>query len=290
MENWFTAVWNYNLGFNPPSDAANHGGNWGLGWYNNPANPIYQKGWGHPFMNTDADGANANRDAAHPQDWPYEVKVMGWAAWSIDTGYSYSTSGRQDWPGETGFSSAGFRPAWWDTNSSRTLVLPALGVFCNSANNCNPDIPPNCTDEACYAQYWWHQPNATWKGDCATQCGHESLKYQTLVSEPGRGYRLQTGTPVCSGAPTGSQVVTSIPSGTPTWGDGRRAVVAIAARGLSVVSAAAFAADHTMGGGVNVAHAGVLAVMATAVVLWQRFLWPALIVHALYDACVFAGG
>ncbi|GGU32383.1 SGNH/GDSL hydrolase family protein [Streptomyces violascens] len=219
VENWFTAVWNYNLGFNPPSDAANHGGNWGLGWYNNPANPIYQKGWGHPFMNTDVDGANANRDAAHPQDWPYEVKVMGWAAWSIDTGYSYATSGRQDWPGESGFASAGFRPAWWDTTSSRTLVSPALGVFCNSANNCNPDIPPNCTDEACYAQYWWHQPNATWKGDCATQCGHESLKYQTLSSEPGRGYRLQTGTPVCTGAPTGSQVVTSIPSGTPTWGD-----------------------------------------------------------------------
>ncbi|MFB7745326.1 CPBP family glutamic-type intramembrane protease [Streptomyces sp. NPDC001251] len=60
--------------------------------------------------------------------------------------------------------------------------------------------------------------------------------------------------------------------------------------GLSVVSVAAFAADHTMGGGVNVAHAGVLAVMATAVVLWPRFLWPALIVHALYDACVFAWG
>ncbi|GAA4115876.1 hypothetical protein GCM10022284_68890 [Streptomyces hundungensis] len=60
--------------------------------------------------------------------------------------------------------------------------------------------------------------------------------------------------------------------------------------GLSVVSVAAFAADHIMCGGVNVAHAGVLAVMATAVVLWPRFLWPALIVNALYDACVFAWG
>jgi len=45
VENWFTAVWNYNLGFNLPSDASapDHGGNWGLGWYNNPANPIYKR-------------------------------------------------------------------------------------------------------------------------------------------------------------------------------------------------------------------------------------------------------
>ncbi|MEU2718058.1 hypothetical protein [Streptomyces sp. NPDC007205] len=87
---------------------------WGLGWDNNPANPIYAKGWGHPFMNTDVDGPEADKDAAHPQEWPYEEKVMGWAAWSIDTGYSYATSGRQDWPGESGFSSAGFRPAYWN--------------------------------------------------------------------------------------------------------------------------------------------------------------------------------
>ncbi|MFD9566129.1 Tat pathway signal protein [Streptomyces sp. NPDC059994] len=219
VENWFTAVWNYNLGFNPPSEASKHGGHWGLGWYNNPANPLYKKSWGHPFMDTTVDGTEANRDAAHPQDWPYQEKVMGWAAWSIDTGFSYSTDGRQDWPGESGFSSAGFRPAWWDTNSSRSLVSPALGVFCNSANNCDPNTPPNCKDEACYAQYWWNKPNATWKQDCAKQCGHENIKYQTLISEPGRGNRLKNGTPVCTGAPAGSLVVASVPDGTPTWSD-----------------------------------------------------------------------
>ncbi|MEV8568457.1 Tat pathway signal protein [Streptomyces sp. NPDC051322] len=219
VENWFTAVWNYNLGFNPPSKASENGGHWGLGWYNNPANPIYKKSWGHPFMDTDVDGTEANHDAAHPQDWPYEEKVMGWAAWSIDTGYSYSTDGRQDWQGESGFSSAGFRPAWWTSTAQRSRVSPDLTVFCNSANNCDSLTPPNCGTEECYAQYWWNKSNATWKTDCANDCGHELIKYQTLVQEPGRGYRLKDGTPVCSGAPAGSQVIASVPKGTETWGD-----------------------------------------------------------------------
>ncbi|WP_051805196.1 SGNH/GDSL hydrolase family protein [Streptomyces sp. NRRL F-2747] len=218
VENWFTAVWNYNLGSNPPSEGSQHNGYWGLGWYNNPANPLYKKSWGHPFMDTAVDGSEANRDAAHPQDWPYEEKVMGWAAWSIDTGFSYATSGRQDWPGETGFSSAGFQPAWWITDAQRSSVSPPLDAFCNRDNNCDPVTPPDCKNEACYQQYWWNKPNATWKPDCASSCGHEAIKYKTLVSEPGRGHRLQNGQPVCSGAPAGL-VVTSIPNGTDTWGD-----------------------------------------------------------------------
>ncbi|MFF9405887.1 hypothetical protein ACF1B0_10180 [Streptomyces anandii] len=229
VENWFTAVWNYNLGFNPPSQAGSHSGHWGLGWYNNPANPIYAKGWGHPFMNTDID-PYAIKDAAHPQDWPYELKVMGWSAWSIDTGYSYATSGRQDWPGESGFSSAGFRPAYWNgpdlpvlaeggAKNRRWHVSPDLDMFCNAKNNCDPSTPPKCPDAECYAQYWWNQPNATWKADCATSCGFENIKYQSLVPEPQRGYRLQTGTPVCSGAPAGSKIVASVPNGTPTWSE-----------------------------------------------------------------------
>ncbi|MEV0416390.1 Tat pathway signal protein [Streptomyces sp. NPDC050448] len=219
VENWFTAVWNYNLGFNPPSEAAANGGHWGLGWYNNPANPLYKKSWGHPFMNTDVDGAEANRDAEHPQDWPYQSKVMGWAAWSIDTGFSYATSGRQDWRGESGFSSAGFRPAWWNTKNDRIDIQPPLETFCNTNNNCDPATPPNCSNEECYRQFWWNQPNVSWKASCNDTCGHEALKYETLVNEPGRGYRLKNGTPVCSGAPAGALVVASVPDGTPSWGD-----------------------------------------------------------------------
>ncbi|WP_406332279.1 hypothetical protein [Streptomyces sp. NBC_00203] len=213
VENWFTAVWNYNLGFNPPGAS---GASWGLGWYNNPANPVYKND--NPFMDTTVD-SNANHDAAHPQDWPYEEKVMGWAAWSTDTGFSYATSGRQDWAGESGFSSVGFRPAWWINNIQRSWVSPSKSTFCNSNNNCDPSSPPDCPDADCYKKYWWNQSNATWKDDCSSTCGNENIKYQSLVAEPGRGYRLKNGTPVCSGAPSGATVVASVPNGTPTWSD-----------------------------------------------------------------------
>ncbi|MFJ9483513.1 Tat pathway signal protein [Streptomyces mirabilis] len=214
-ENWFSAVWNYNLGFNKVSDASKNGGHWGLGWYNNPANPVYPPGR-LAFMDTDLDH-NANQDAAHPQNWPYEEKVMGWSAWSIDTGHSYATTGRQDWPGDSGFSSAGFRPAWWNTTGARSAIKPPLDTFCNSNNNCDAANPPQCDNEDCYKQYWWNKPNATWKNDCANTCGHESIKYTTLINEPGRGYRLQRGTPVCTGAPKNSLVVDSVPAGTETF-------------------------------------------------------------------------
>lgn len=224
-ENWFAAVWNYNLGFNTKADEGTNG-NWGLGWYNNPANPVYPASR-LSFMNTDVDPLAA-KDAAQPQKWPYEEKVMGWAAWSIDTGHSYATSGRQDWPGESGFSSAGFRPAYWNGTAdpytmpgsatyNRAHVSPPLDTFCNTQNNCDSANPPNCSDAACYTPYWWNASNATWKSDCATTCGFENIKYQTLVSEPGRGYRLQYGTPVCSGAPSGAKVVDSDPAGVNTW-------------------------------------------------------------------------
>ncbi|WP_406124660.1 Tat pathway signal protein [Streptomyces canus] len=225
-ENWFAAVWNYNLGFNTKADEGTNG-NWGLGWYNNPANPVYPASR-LSFMNTDVDPLAA-KDAAQPQQWPYEEKVMGWAAWSIDTGHSYATSGRQDWPGESGFSSAGFRPAYWNgatgvytipgnATYNRAHVSPPLDTFCNAQNGCDAANPPVCSDAACYTPYWWNASNATWKSDCATTCGFENIKYQTLISEPGRGTRLQYGTPVCSGAPSGAKVVDSDPAGVNTWG------------------------------------------------------------------------
>jgi len=226
-ENWFTAVWNYNLGFNKKADEATNG-NWGLGWFNNPANPVYPASR-LAFMNTDLDPL-ATKDAAQPQKWPYEEKVMGWAAWSQDAGHSYATSGRQDWPGESGFSSAGFYPATWNGTTGsvidpasgkyrRAHVSPPLDAFCNTKNNCDTANPPDCPTAGCYTQYWWHESNTTWKSDCSTSCGIERIKYVTAISEPGRGYRLQYGTPVCSGAPAGAQVVESVPAGTDTWSD-----------------------------------------------------------------------
>ncbi|MFJ8085224.1 SGNH/GDSL hydrolase family protein [Streptomyces sp. NPDC096205] len=210
-ENWFAALWNYNLGFN---ENKGDGKPWGLGWYNNPANPFYPPSR-HPFM---ADP----RDAAKPQQWPYQEKVMGWAAWSIDTGYSYSTDGRQDWPGESVYSTAGFRPAWWVSPAQRDLVKPPLDAFCNATDHCNAASPPNCPDAECYQQYWWCGANVTWKANCATDCGNENIKYVTLREEPGRGYRLQYGSPKCpndrDGLPSGALIVESVPDTTDTYG------------------------------------------------------------------------
>ncbi|MFD8688748.1 SGNH/GDSL hydrolase family protein [Streptomyces sp. NPDC059651] len=218
IENWFAALWNYNLGFNPRSDEAENG-NWGLGWYNNPANPLYPADR-DPFMDAFKDPTGWPWDAAHPQYWPYEEKVMGWSAWSIDAGFSYATSGRQDWPGDSGYSTAGFRPAWWPSDGDRMAVKPPLDTFCNEHNGCDASNPPDCQTEACYTPYWWHEENASWKGPNCTSCGNENIKYATLVAEPGRGYRLQNGEPVCGsgGLPTTAMVVESSPDQMNTYG------------------------------------------------------------------------
>ncbi|WP_435212716.1 SGNH/GDSL hydrolase family protein [Streptomyces sp. bgisy034] len=205
-ENWFAALWNYNLGFN---ENKGDGKPWGLGWYNNPANPFYPPSR-HPFMSDP-------RDAAKPQNWPYQEKVMGWSAWSMDTGYSYGTDGRQDWPGESGFSSAGFRPAWWINPGQRDRVKPPLDAFCNATNNCDAANPPDCPDAKCYEKYWWRGSNVTWKPNCDADCGNESIKYVTLREEPGRGTRLKYGTPECGAAPAGALIVESVPDNLDTY-------------------------------------------------------------------------
>ncbi|WP_432190550.1 SGNH/GDSL hydrolase family protein [Streptomyces sp. Tue6028] len=223
IENWFAAVWNYNEGFNPPG--LDPSGNWGLGWYNNPANPIYPPTRG-PFLDTYY-SSGALADAAHPQDWPYEEKVMGWAAWSIDTGYSYGSSGQADAPGSSGYNSAGFYPAWWGGGNplgqiNRENVKPPLNIFCTAADNdCNPNDPPPCEIDhiqGCDVLHWWHT-NTGWKTDCAGTCGHENMKYVTLRTEPGRGYGGQYGDPDCTtnGLPTGSLIIDSVPTTVPTY-------------------------------------------------------------------------
>ncbi|MFC1421171.1 golvesin C-terminal-like domain-containing protein [Streptacidiphilus cavernicola] len=246
LEDWFAAVWDYNSGLNPVSAVASNG-NWGLGWYSNPANPLYKPSRG-PFLDGTiscvlSDGTYSNdwaqcslssstnvvdnpsfSDAANPAQWPYEEKVMGWAAESIDTGFSYDTSGNQDRVGSSGYSTVGFRPAWWVNDQDRINVKPPLSAFCSVAvNGCDPTNPPACETEhlgaSCDTPYWWNGSNTTWKSDCSTSCGNENLKYATLVSEPGRGYNLLNGEPQCSGGglPAGAKVVTNVPNGTPTY-------------------------------------------------------------------------
>ncbi|NLT55843.1 MAG: hypothetical protein GXX79_15050 [Actinomycetales bacterium] len=91
IENWFFAAWAYNSGFYPQSEASKNDGAWGVGWFNNPANPRY------PF-DRHAFGSNPH-DAAHPQDWPYPEKVIGFAGYGLASPYEGS-----------------FRAAWWGTD------------------------------------------------------------------------------------------------------------------------------------------------------------------------------
>ncbi|GAA3115746.1 hypothetical protein [Nonomuraea salmonea] len=77
IENWYFAIWAYNSGYYPKAQASANGGAWGVGWANNPKNPDYVAGR-RPFLDN-----NSYSDAAHPQDWPYQEKVLGWSAWPI---------------------------------------------------------------------------------------------------------------------------------------------------------------------------------------------------------------
>ncbi|MCQ4083995.1 SGNH/GDSL hydrolase family protein [Streptomyces sp. RB6PN25] len=225
IENWFAAVWNYNEGFNAPG--SDPSGNWGLGWYGNPANPIYPANR-NPFMDTSVD-PNANHDAAHPQDWPYQEKVMGWAGWSQDTGWSFDDTGKQQQKGDPGYSTMGFNPAWWNGDATtapanRSAVKPPLATFCTTTDNaCDVNNPPPCETQHlknCDVQHWWHS-SATWKSDCNLSCGNESIKYQTLRSELGRGHG-GIGDPACNTAPlpSGSLIVDSVPASVPTYRSG----------------------------------------------------------------------
>lgn len=215
IEDWFAAVWDYNSGFNPPGQDPS--GFWGLGWLNNPANPLYPPDR-HAFL----DG-NTYADAAHPERWPYEEKVMGWAAWPIDTGHSYTSDGHEQLPTDSGYGTAGYTAAWWAgdnadiANYNRSMVKPPLATFCQpGVNDCNVSSPPTCEtdglhDKTCDPKHWWSKP-ATWKTDCSTTCGHESLKYVTLRAEPGNA---DSATPDCnpSKIPAGSLLIDSV-SGT----------------------------------------------------------------------------
>ena len=247
LENWFMAVWAYNSGFHEPV-----GGSlpWGVGWLNNPANPIYQKDR-HPFLE------NSPSDAAHPQDWPYPEKVMGFAAWSI----AKSTG-------------PGFRPAWWTSDADRHNVKPPPNLFCDASNDCTPGalIQPNdpsvsdqepgpCGHKNAQGLYdlkcWYHQ-SATWKPNCtaAGTCGHELLRFDTTYPEQPDGTNYP---PHCdrNGLPSNALIVDDTPDSVPSVRPGCASRPAtVGTFGLS------FAADatgeypskidfHQIGGGFN---------------------------------------
>lgn len=156
IENWWFAVWGYNSGVYP-NDGSN-GGNYGVGWLNNPANPIYPASRDYFLRDP------GNNDAAHPADWSYEEKVMGWIEnpQLDDTTPKYS------------------QPIYHDGTDHMVLPDPKKRVFCwPSVNNCDPTVAQGadpCPDED--SRCWWHG-NATFADCIDGQCSTEWLAYTT---------------------------------------------------------------------------------------------------------------
>ncbi|MFC4612803.1 hypothetical protein ACFO9E_34395 [Streptomyces maoxianensis] len=220
IENWFFALWAYNSGFYPTADSAGH---WGVGWTNNPANPLW-KANRLPFLESGTGGDDYSH-AAHPQDWPYEEKVIGWAARPIAAMFG---------PGDI---QAGYRPAWWNSNSGRTAAKPPVDLFCDASNNCDPskiaDGDSNdpglgaCTLDAGdsktnphWLHCWWNK-SAEWKScDVQAQCGYQVHRFNTSYPEQPDANSYP---PRCShGLPSGTLVIDDLPNGVTPAGSGSR--------------------------------------------------------------------
>jgi hypothetical protein len=221
IENWFFAAWAYNSGMHPDN---NDGKPWGMGWINNPINPRYDPNR-HPFLDV-ANPSDPNdnvpvvRDAAHPQDWPYQEKVIGWASQPLE-----SPDGLY------------YRPAWWlgdpvPARLRRTAQKPDPTLFCTGQNDCYPggqqqptepglenEKPGPCfhrNDAGQFDLKCWITYPVTWKPDCAVTCGNEGIRYDLSAdwAEPEDG---TFGPPLCrnnAGLPSGTLVVDDVPAGT----------------------------------------------------------------------------
>lgn len=217
IENWFYALWAYNSGFYPQADSSTNSGAWGVGWANNPANPEYPANRAS-FMDT------TYADAAHPQDWPYPEKVIGFAGHPPELLEAPSTP------------VSAFRPAWWNGDVvtgplNRANAKPPVNQFCDASNNCEPgkSYTPNapevagskagpCAHKNGSGQYdlkcWYHQ-SSTWKSDCSYSCGNELVRFDSTYAEQpdGTAYPPQCTT---SGLPSGALVIDDLPDNTPS--------------------------------------------------------------------------
>ncbi|MWV75544.1 GDSL-type esterase/lipase family protein [Rathayibacter rathayi] len=224
IENWFFATWAYNSGLHAPGEAGTNGA-WGVGWLNNPANPLYDPAR-QAFLDTSA------ADAAKPQNWPYPEKVMGFAAYSIELSDSATTT------------VMGYRTASWNANDdaegtiNRRKVKPPIFTFCSvAANSCDPTkkVQPAdgsekagpCLHKDASGSYdlrcWYHQ-SAKWKSDCATTCGVGFIRFDPgYAAEPdSRAFPVacRDGVGKMSGLPADALLIDDVPSNaTPSRSD-----------------------------------------------------------------------
>jgi hypothetical protein len=215
-ENWYFALWAYNSGFHPKGTA---GSPWGLGWANNPANPEWDAGR-LPFMENAAGNDDASA-AARPQNWPYQEKVLGFAAHPP----SFLES--------PGVMVPAFRQSTWNGTGdavtvkgsakyNRANVKAPEGAFCDSSNSCTPSrISDGASNDSATSgpcgredfKCWWNKP-VTWKSDCVDTCGFEFIRFGESMPEEADGTAYP---PVCTttGLPSNALIVDDVPAGTP---------------------------------------------------------------------------
>jgi lysophospholipase L1-like esterase len=209
---WYMAIWAYNSGIEPGTakygnttgcspgptctDNGGSGGNWGLGYADNPINPAYPPD--RPVFPSESSTAtptgttySVTWDMSHPQYWPYQEKVMGWAFDSITL-----------WDYNQGAYVQAFAYAHGNN------VGPAFDTFCvpgndsstPPGNNCDPSgvntslptAPDSCqlANDHC----WWHHPVAVDPTDLThgetpncvlnDDCGLGQITYPAGTAEP----------------------------------------------------------------------------------------------------------
>ncbi|MEU9888417.1 hypothetical protein [Sphaerisporangium sp. NPDC051011] len=189
LENWYFAIWAYNSGFHAKGGP---GEPWGVGWGNNPINPLF-KANRLPFLDATYD------DARNPQRWPYQEKVLGWAGHPITSLEAPDTF------------VVGYRAAWWVSDDARFHVSPLQrDMFCNASNDCDPAVklPPQdpdvISDPAGPCMHvgprgrdlkCWYHLSASWKQPDCLDCGNEVLRF-----DPGYAYQADGNSypPVCA--------------------------------------------------------------------------------------------
>lgn len=170
LENWYFAIWAYNTGLHPNTGS----GPWGLGWLNNPINPIYPENR-NPFLQT------GYGDASHPADWPYQERVMGWMAVPL----------------------GGDQPDY--APSAKYPILPSSSMFCSTlVNECNPLDGNKVYCQRADYECWWHTTQ-TWVPDCASACTVGTFGLSPSATEPAAPANPHP--PVCSSGLPASAVV-----------------------------------------------------------------------------------
>jgi hypothetical protein len=224
IENWWFAIWAYNSGLEP--DAANgnttgcspsptctdapgngSGGNWGLGWVDNPANPLYPPD--RPmFLAQGPSGStyNYNWDEANPAGWSYEEKVIGFAAYGL-VSYSYVNA---SWGQSYATASYPVIGAGAGASTEPQLAQPAVSEFCSTASatddNCDPaDAGTSSACQLTNDHCWWHWP-ITWVA-CSSYCGQQVLTYASGAANPGSPGVPAGYAPQCSSSPLPSTAI-----------------------------------------------------------------------------------